>query len=118
MNIKNLLTATFAAVVFSVSTVLADGHVKYSVTAGNVAEYDDMLTPGQKAMFSAYPETFRIDVYENSPACTAPDDVLALTQANGTMVNDNEGFEVPNVGQIPFPNPTDPQHFVWNFRMT
>ena len=34
------------------------------------------------------------------------------------MVNDNEGFEVPNVGQIPFPNPTHPQHFVWNFRMT
>ena len=118
MNIKNLLTAIFAAVVFSVSAVMADGHIKYSVTAGNIAEYDDMLTPGQKAMFSAYPDTFRIDVYESSPACTAPDDILALTQTNGTMVNDNEGFEVPNVGQIPFPNPTHPQHFVWNFRMT
>ena len=29
----------------------------------------------------------------------------------------NEGFEVANSGQVPFPNPTDAQHWMWNARM-
>ena len=114
-KIKKLITALIASVAFSSTAVFAE--VKYSVTSGNFIEYADMLTPGQKALFIAYPDTFRIDVYDNSPACEAPDDIKAMSQSNGTLVNDNEGFEAPNVGQIPFPNPTHPQHFVWNFRM-
>ena len=114
-KIKKLITALIASVALSSTAVFAE--VKYSVTSANFIEYADMLTPGQKALFIAYPDTFRIDVYDNSPACEAPDDIKAMSQSNGTLVNDNEGFEAPNVGQIPFPNPTHPQHFVWNFRM-
>ena len=43
--------------------------------------------------------------------------IKAISQSNGNMINDNEGFEVANAGQIPFPDPSHPQHFVWNFRM-
>ena len=34
------------------------------------------------------------------------------------MINDNEGFEVANVGQVPFPNPSEAQHLIWNTRMS
>ena len=48
---------------------------------------------------------------------TIAPDIAAISQTNGTMINDNEGLEVPNAGQVPFPNPTHPQHYVWNYRM-
>lgn len=116
MNIKNLLIALVATFGLSVSIVQADSP-KYSVDGSNYAEYADKLSPGQLAMFTSYPDTYRIDVYESSGACGVPEDIAAISETNGTMINDNEGFEVPNVGQIPFPNPSHPQHYVWNFRM-
>ena len=69
INLKNLLIAAVSSVILSTSA-FADGHVKYSVTADNVSEYSSMLTPGMINMFSAYPETFRMDVYENGGDCT------------------------------------------------
>ena len=117
MNIKKLIIAALSSVMITSSAALADGHVKYSVTADNVSEYSSMLTPGMLNMFSAYPETFRMDVYENGGNCTIAPDIAAISQSNGTMINDNEGLELPNAGQVPFPDPSHPQHFVWNYRM-
>ncbi len=117
MNIKNLITTLIAVVMVSSSAAYASGHVKYSVTADNYSEYTEMLTPGMMNMFAAYPDTFRMDVYENGGDCTLDADVMAISQQNGTMINDNEGLELPNAGQVPFPDPSHPQHFVWNYRM-
>ena len=116
MNIKNILIALVATFGLSVSTVQADSPL-YSIDGSNAAEYTDMLSPGQIAMFAAYPDTYRMDVYDSSGDCVIPADIAAISQSNGTMINDNEGFEVPNMGQIPFPDPSHPQHYVWNFRM-
>jgi len=117
LNLKNLLI-TFVSVVFvSSSAALADGHVKYSITSSNVAEYTEMLNPGQIQMFANYPDTYRIDVSENGGSCATDPDVAAISQSNGTMINDNEGLEVANFGQTPFPDPSQAQHFVWNYRM-
>ena len=76
-----------------------------------------MLSPGQITMFSAYPDTYKIHVYDNSGACQIPPEIKAISQTNGTLINDNEGFEVANMGQVPFPNPTEAQHFIWNMRL-
>jgi hypothetical protein len=117
LNLKNLLV-TFVSVVFMTSSAaLADGHVKYSITSANVAEYTEMLNPGQIQMFANYPDTYRIDVSENGGSCATDPDIAAISQSNGTMINDNEGLEVPNFGQTPFPDPSQAQHFVWNYRM-
>ena len=116
MNIKNILIALVATFGLSVSTVQADSPL-YSIDSSNASEYTDMLSPGQMAMFAAYPDTYRMDVYDSSGACEIPADIAAISQSNGSMINDNEGFEVPNVGQVPFPDPSHPQHYVWNFRM-
>ena len=116
-KIKNLLITFLSAIVFSSTSAFADGHVKYSVTSANLAEYADMLNPGQVNMFAQYPDTYRMDVYEESAACQLDPDIAAISQSNGTMINDNEGIEVPNFGQTPFPDPSHPQHFVWNYRL-
>jgi hypothetical protein len=117
MNIKKLIVSLTAVLAFSVTSASADGHIKYSVTADNVSEYSAMLTPGMINMFSAYPDTFRMDVYESGGRCTMDSSIMAISQSNGTMINDNEGLELPNMGQIPFPDPSHAQHFVWNYRM-
>ena len=116
MNIKNLLIALVATFGLSVSIVQADSP-SYSVDGSNYNEYADMLSPGQMAMFSSYPDTHRMDVYATGSFCNVPADIKAISVNNGVMINDNEGFEVENRGQIPFPDPTHPQHFVWNYRM-
>ena len=51
-----------------------------------------MLNPGQIQMFAQYPDTYRIDVSENSASCATDPDVAAISQSNGTMINDNEGL--------------------------
>ena len=84
----------------SATSVIADGHVKYS-DSSNYTEYTDMLTPGMLNMFSAYPDTYKIHVYENGGDCTLAPDIAAISQSNGTMVNDNEGLELPNAGLVP-----------------
>ena len=105
MNIKKLIISLVAALGLSaVTSVIADGH-KYTVDSSNYTEYTDMLSPGQLTMFSAYPDTYKIHVYETVVHCQIPPEIKAISQTNGTMVNDNEGIEVPNMGQVPFPNP-------------
>ena len=117
LNFKNLLITFVSALVMSSSAAVADGHVKYSITSSNVAEYTEMLNPGQIQMFANYPDTYRIDVSGSGGSCATDPDIAAISQSNGTMINDNEGIEVPNFGQTPFPDPSQAQHFVWNYRM-
>ena len=117
LNLKKLLITFVSALVMSSSAAVADGHIKYTITSSNVAEYAGMLNPGQINMFAQYPDTYRIDVSEASPSCVVDPDIASISLANGSMVNDNEGIEVPNFGQTPFPDPSHPQHFVWNYRM-
>ena len=116
MNLKKLIISLVAALGLSATSVIADGH-KYTVDSSNYTSYTDMLSPGQLTMFSAYPETYKIHVYETGADCQIPPEIKAISQTNGTMVNDNEGIEVPNTGQLPFPNPSEAQHLIWNTRL-
>lgn len=36
----------------------------FTITAANVEQYKDNLTPGQLAMFKKYPDTYKMPVYE------------------------------------------------------
>jgi hypothetical protein len=112
--IKSLLS-TFALVFMFIPNVSADGHA-YTIDASNVSQYADMLTEGEKKMFEAYSDTYKINV-SKAEACNVPADVMARSTSNGTMINNNEGIEVANSGQLPFPNPSHAQHYMWNARM-
>ena len=115
-TMKNLIITLLVSLGLSVSTAIAGGH-KYTIDSSNYNQYTDKLSPGQLTMFSAYPDTYKMHVYDTGADCEVPPAVKSISQANGTMINDNEGLELPNVGQIPFPNPTEAQHFIWNMRL-
>lgn len=92
----------------------ADDEPLFTVTAQNHAQYQDQLTPGQIAMFQAYPESFRMHVYPTRRSMSFPDWVYEATirqsqhaelcpewetQRKVCLVNHLDG------GGIPFPIP-------------
>lgn len=88
----------------------------FTITAQNVEQYKDKLTPGQLAMFKRYPTTFKMPVYTTHRSATVPAEVLAATKRNATTTtmveggNGLENFEIAN----PFPIPKDGLEVIWN----
>ncbi len=88
--------------------------VLFTITSDNYLKFaDDYLTSGQVEMFRLYPETFRMKVYKSRRSCAVPREVTDLTKKNAKLVSDGEGIE-GIVGSIPFPNPSEALHHVWN----
>jgi hypothetical protein len=87
----------------------------FSVTAANMAQYADMLTPGAQALLKRYSD-YRIDVYPTHRTTVFPSWVLANEGKNAQAAQ-----EVPNgdgvagtYGTIPFPQPKDGYQVMWN----
>ena len=93
-----------------------DDQIKFTITAANVDQYADNLSPGQIALFKKYPETYKMNVYETRRTVALPDDVYAKVRQNGTtasLVNDGNGvvdFEVAHA----FPIPQNAYEVLWN----
>ncbi len=89
---------------------------KFTITAQNVAQYKDKLTPGQQAMFQRYPDTFKMPVYPTHRTATVPASVLESTKKNATntkLVEGGNGLE--NFDQAnPFPIPQNGLEVIWN----
>tara|TARA_Y200000002_G_scaffold214348_1_gene176905 strand:- start:854 stop:2134 length:1281 start_codon:yes stop_codon:yes gene_type:complete len=85
-----------------------------TINIENYTEYkDNILTPGQIKMFETYPNTFKMNIYPSRRSCAVPTEVLELTDINALLIDDGEGVD-GIVGSIPFPNPTEALHHVWN----
>ncbi|MES2820400.1 MAG: DUF1329 domain-containing protein [Pseudomonadota bacterium] len=88
----------------------------FTITAQNMEQYKDKLTPGQQALFKRYPETYRMPVFTTHRSVTLPADVLAGTKLNATNTklveggNGLENFQNAN----PFPIPKDGMEAIWN----
>ena len=110
---KSALIALLSIQLFS-SIALAESP-KYSVDSSNYMQHADKLTEGQMKAFESYAD-YRIDVYSTSAECRLPDAVRAVSGSNSKMINGNEGIEWNTIGGMPFPNPTEAQHYIWNHR--
>ncbi len=88
----------------------------FTITAQNVDQYKDKLTPGQLAMFKRYPETYKMPVFTTHRSATLPDKILAATKENAVntrLVEGGNGLE--NFQQAnPFPIPKDGLEVIWN----
>lgn len=88
----------------------------FTITAQNVEQYKDKLTPGQYAMFKRYPETYRMPVFPTHRTATVPDNIIAATRNNAVNTKllpggtGLENFELAN----PFPIPKDGLEAIWN----
>jgi len=94
----------------------ADDRPLFTITAANVKQFKDYLSPGQLALFAAYPETFRMNIYPSRRSGSAPQWVYDNTAKNAVtarLINGGNGF-ADAYGGIPFPIPQSGVEVVWN----
>jgi len=90
--------------------------ITYTITASNVAEHKDLLTPGQVKLFETYPETFKMNVYQTHRSASYPEHVYKAVSDNATraeLVEGGNGIKDAAVG-IPFPVPANGLEAIWN----
>ncbi|MCW2293885.1 hypothetical protein M2262_003935 [Pseudomonas sp. BIGb0408] len=88
----------------------------FTITAQNVEQYKDKLTPGQYAMFKRYPETYRMPVFPTHRTANLPDNIIAAAKLNATntkLIQGGEGLENFQLAN-PFPIPKDGLEAIWN----
>lgn len=96
----------------------ASDAILYTVNNGNVDQYGDLLTPGQKAMIAAYPD-YKLNVYQSRRTCAYPQAVYDAT-ANNAKTAQLKGGGDSITGAllgVPFPLPTSAYEIVWNHNL-
>ena len=94
----------------------ADEQALFVIDHGNMDAYRDILTPGQRALLSHYPQTFRMRVFPSHRSAAVPEHVRQATRRNATQVtlkSDGNGFSGTAHG-FPFPIPGSGQEVIWN----
>ncbi|WDE07647.1 DUF1329 domain-containing protein [Thalassomonas viridans] len=90
--------------------------VLYTVTAQNLDQYRNLLTPGQIKLFETYPDTYKMNVYQTRRSASYPEHVYQATLDNATraeLVQEGNGIKQASVG-IPFPIPANGLEAIWN----
>ncbi len=88
----------------------------FTITKANMDQYKANLTPGQIAMFNAYPTDYQLPVYPTRRSGSAPQWVYDNTVKNATtakLLDGGNGF-ADAYGGIPFPIPQNGVEAVWN----
>ena len=88
----------------------------YTVTAANLAQYQDQLTAGHIALLKAYPD-YKLVVYATHRSASNPQRIYDATKQYATtarLTNGGNGITGAVVG-IPFPIPANGLEVVWNF---
>lgn len=94
----------------------ADDKPLFVITAANLEQYQDNLTPGQIAMFRRYPTTFRMPVFESRRSVGMPEAVYEAARynaSNAELVQGGNGvvdYKLANA----FPIPQSGIEVIWN----
>ncbi len=94
----------------------ASDKIEYTITAKNVADYKDVLTPGQVKLFETYPDTYSMNVYQTRRSASYPAHVYQAIKANATrseLVEGGNGIKKAAIG-VPFPMPQSGLEAIWN----
>ncbi|MBB2497107.1 DUF1329 domain-containing protein [Aquipseudomonas ullengensis] len=90
----------------------------FTITAANVDQYKDKLTPGQYAMLKRYPSTYKIPVYKTQRTAATPQviaDEVKKTAVTAELINDGSGLNnFSDAHYYPFPIPKSGVEVVWN----
>lgn len=91
-----------------------------TISAENLAEHEGHLTPGQQALLRAYPDTWRMPVYETRRTAAYPDWVYEAIKANATqaevITTGRGGVRGARISS-PFPIPSRGVEVVWNHNL-
>ena len=94
--------------------------VLFTITAANVVEHAAHLSEGQKALLSAYPDTWRMHVYPTRRSASYPAWVYDAAKANATkaeVVVEGKGGVVNATITSPFPIPQSGLEVIWNHNL-
>ena len=98
----------------------ADEQPLFTITAQNLAQYEDRLTEGQKALFAQYPDAYRMKVYPGHRDFGVPEWACAVADHNAQharLVDDGQG--VDGLGGAPaFPAPRNGLEAIWSAKTT
>jgi hypothetical protein len=98
----------------------ADDPVLHTITPDNRTQHAQFLSPGLEAMFTAYPDSFRIQVYPTHRDGRYPDYYykrLKYNAVNAELYNGEDGIR-GFTGAVAFPIPRTGAEVVWNTRTT
>ncbi len=90
--------------------------VSFTITAKNVEQYKDNLTPGQVKLFETYPDTFKMHIYPTRRSASMPQNVYDAIADNATkaeLILGGNGISNAVLG-VPFPIPTTGLEVIWN----
>lgn len=88
---------------------------QFTITAANMAQYADKLTPGHQEMLKMY-DGFRMNVYPTRRSAALPQriyDATARVATTARLTEDGNGVTGATVG-IPFPVPKNGLEAIWN----
>lgn len=89
------------------------------ITAQNMSEYADMLTPGQKRLLERYPDTYKMPLYETRRSGRQPEFIYEATRRNAErayLTGNGESLNDAVTG-IPFPLPETGKEVIWNHKL-
>jgi hypothetical protein len=93
----------------------ADDEPLFSIDSGNLARYQERLSPGQLELFRRH-EGYRMDVYPTRRSCAYPEWIYEATRRNATSARLREGGIYLDVGwhAYLFPIPKSGAEAIWN----
>tara|TARA_R110002094_G_scaffold81284_9_gene86635 strand:+ start:734 stop:2092 length:1359 start_codon:yes stop_codon:yes gene_type:complete len=86
----------------------------FTITAANLDQHASMLTPGQVALFKAYPDSYRIPVYPSHRTGAYPQSVYDKAIKNATRAELTTNALANYEEAIPFAIPQNGLEVVWN----
>jgi hypothetical protein len=94
----------------------ADDEVLFTITAANADEYADKLTPGQMALLTTYPDTYKMNVYPTRRSAAFPQRIYDKTKEIAATAQLTEGGNgvTGAINGIPFPIPKNGHQAIWN----
>ncbi len=90
--------------------------VLFTITAANMKDYADKLTPGQKAIFATYPDSYKMKVYPTRRSASFPQRIYDKTKEIAATARLTEGGNgvTGAINGIPFPIPKNGHQAIWN----
>ncbi len=93
-----------------------DDKVLFTITNTNKQDYAEKLTAGHLALMDAYPDTYKLNVYESRRTAAMPQRIYDATSriaTTATLTADGNGVTGAVEG-IPFPIPSNGLEVIWN----
>ncbi|PPC76846.1 DUF1329 domain-containing protein [Pokkaliibacter plantistimulans] len=93
----------------------ASDKILLTITAANVDQYKDKLSPGQVAMFKKYPD-YKMNIYPSHRSAALPQRIYDAAKANATSVQLAAGGNGVTTFKeaVPFPIPQNGLEVIWN----